>query len=51
MDATAIGPGESTIMTVTVYDPEGDGLDQNCDGVDGQADADPPSADEQTIAR
>lgn len=32
-------------------DPEGDGLDQNCDGVDGQADADPPSADEQTIAR
>jgi len=26
MDATAIGPGESTIMTVTVYDPEGDGL-------------------------
>jgi hypothetical protein len=26
MDTTALGPGESTIMTVTVFDPEGIGL-------------------------
>jgi len=26
MDTTALGPGESTIMTVTVFDPDGDSL-------------------------
>jgi hypothetical protein len=26
MDSTALGPGESTIMTVTVFDPDGDSL-------------------------
>lgn len=32
-------------------DPPGDGLDQNCDGADGEAGVAEPSGDVQTIAR